>query len=160
MAQPVALEWSTEGCTIEGTTEVMGDRWSLLILRELFSGIRRFDQLTVRTAIPRQVLTDRLERFVEAGVLRREPYQEPGQRQRHEYRLTDKGIDLYPVLVAMQQWGDRYLGKPEGPLAEFVHRGCGERLELVLRCEAGHEIESNREVGSRLGPGAHRRTAG
>lgn len=159
MAQPLALEWSTDGCTIERTTDVIGDRWSLLILREVFSGIRRFDQLTVRTAIPRQVLTDRLDRLLENGVLRREPYQEAGQRTRFEYRLTDRGIDLYPVLIALQQWGDRYLADPEGPPSEFVHRGCGERVDLVLRCAAGHEIQSNREVGGRLGPGAHRRPA-
>ena len=158
MTEPVALEWSTDGCTIERTTEVIGDRWSLLILREVFSGIRRFAQLTVRTAIPRQVLTERLDRLIENGVLRREPYQDPGQRKRYEYRLTDRGIDLYPVLVALQQWGDRYLAEPEGPPSEFVHRDCGERVDLVLRCAAGHEIGSNREVGGRLGPGAHRRT--
>ena len=160
MAQPVALEWSTEGCTIEGTAEVIGDRWSLLILREVISGIRRFDQLTVRTRIPRQVLTGRLERLLDQGILRREAYQEPGQRQRYEYRLTDKGIDLYPVLVAMQQWGDRYLAKPGGPPTEFEHRDCGERIDLVLRCEGGHEVVRNREVAGRLGPGAHRLTAG
>ena len=110
MADPVALEWSTEGCTIEGTTEVMGDRWSLLMLRELFSGIRRFDQLTVRTAIPRQVLTERLERLLENGILRREPYQEPGQRQRFEYRLTDKGRALMPLIEDMRQYGREWLG--------------------------------------------------
>ena len=158
MAAPVALDWSTEGCTIEGTAEVIGDRWSLLILREVISGIRRFDQLTVRTGIPRQVLTGRLERLLDQGILRREAYQEPGQRQRYEYRLTDKGIDLYPVLVAMQQWGDRYLATPGGPPTEFEHRGCGERIELVLRCAAGHEVVRNREVAGRLGPGAHPRT--
>lgn len=157
MAEPVALEWSTEGCTIEGTAEVIGDRWSLLILREVISGIRRFDQLTVRTRIPRQVLTGRLERLQDQGILRREPYQEPGQRQRYEYRLTDKGIDLYPVLVAMQQWGDRYLGKAGGPPTEFAHRDCGGRIEMTLRCEAGHEVANNREIAGRLGPGARRR---
>jgi DNA-binding HxlR family transcriptional regulator len=160
MAEPVALEWSTEGCTIERTAEVIGDRWSLLILREVISGIRRFDQLTVRTGIPRQVLTGRLERLLDQGILRREPYQEPGQRQRSEYRLTDKGIDLYPVLVAMQQWGDHYLAAPGGPPTEFAHRDCGERIELVLRCEGGHEVVRNREVAGRLGPGAHPRTPG
>ena len=158
MTQPEALEWSTEGCTIERTAEVIGDRWSLVILREVISGIRRFDQLTVRTGIPRQVLTGRLERLLDQGILRREPYREPGQRQRLEYRLTDKGIDLYPVFVAMQQWGDRYLAAPGGPPTEFEHRDCGERIELVLRCEGGHDVVRNREVAGRLGPGARRRT--
>ena len=159
MAAPEALKWSSEGCTIERTAEVIGDRWSLVILREVISGIRRFDQLTVRTGIPRQVLTGRLERLLDQGILRQEPYREPGQRQRLEYRLTDKGIDLYPVFVAMQQWGDRYLAAPGGPPTEFEHRDCGERVELVLRCEGGHEIESNRAVAGRLGPGAQRRTS-
>ena len=159
MTHPEALDWSTEGCTIERAAEVVGDRWSLLILREVMSGIRRFDQMTERTAMPRQVLTARLERLVAQGILRREPYREPGQRQRHEYRLTDKGIDLYPVFVAMQQWGDRYLGDASGPPTEFEHRDCKERIDLVLRCGAGHEVSSNREVVGRLGPGARRRTA-
>jgi DNA-binding HxlR family transcriptional regulator len=158
MTRPEALEWSSEGCTIERTAEVIGDRWSLVILREVISGIRRFDQLTVRTGIPRQVLTGRLERLLEQGILRREPYREPGQRQRLEFRLTDKGIDLYPVFVAMQQWGDRYVAAPGGPPTEFEHRDCGERIELVLRCEGGHQVVSNREVAGRLGPGARRRT--
>ena len=159
MAQNEALDWSTDGCTIERASEILGDRWSLVILREVISGIRRFDQLTVRTAIPRQVLTDRLDRLVTQGILRREPYREPGQRQRLEYRLTDKGIDLYPVFVALQQWGDRYLGDEIGPPTEFEHRECRGRVDLVLRCEAGHEISSNREVAGRLGPGARPRTS-
>ena len=157
MSHPEALDWSSEGCTIERAAEVVGDRWSLVILREVMSGLRRFDQMTVRTAIPRQVLTDRLERLVAQGILRRDPYREPGQRQRLEYRLTDKGIDLYPVFVAMQQWGDRYLADEGGPPTEFEHRGCGERVDVVVRCRAGHEVSSNREVVGRLGPGARPR---
>ena len=158
MSEPAALEWSADNCTIGRALEVIGDRWSLLVLREVFQGIRRFDQLTVRTAIPRQMLTDRLERLVADGLLRREPYQEPGQRRRHEYRLTDKGIDLYPVLLSLQQWGEAYLAGPEGPPVEFVHRDCGEPVDLVLRCRAGHQLVSNRSVAGRVGPGARRRT--
>ena len=158
MSAPAALEWSTDNCPIQGALEVMGDRWSLLVLRELFAGIRRFDQLTVRTAIPRQVLTDRLDRLVAEGLLRREPYRDPGKRTRHEYRLTQKGLDLYPVLLSLAAWGERYLAGPEGSPIHFVHRDCGERLDLVLRCRAGHELDDTRQVGGALGPGAHRRT--
>jgi DNA-binding HxlR family transcriptional regulator len=158
MSEPAALEWSADNCTIGRALEVIGDRWSLLVLREVFQGIRRFDQLTVRTAIPRQMLTERLEALVADGLLRREPYQEPGQRRRHEYRLTDKGIDLYPVLLALQQWGSAYLADPAGSPIEFVHRDCDEPLDLVLRCRAGHEVTDNRQVGGRVGPGARRRT--
>jgi DNA-binding HxlR family transcriptional regulator len=159
MSEPAALQWSADNCTIGRTLDVIGDRWSFLVLREVFQGIRRFDQLTVRTAIPRQVLTDRLERLRAVGLLRREPYQEPGQRQRHEYRLTGKGLDLYPVLLAMQEWGSTYLADPDGPPVEFVHRDCGEPIDLVLRCRAGHEVADNRRVTGRVGPGARRRTA-
>jgi DNA-binding HxlR family transcriptional regulator len=158
MSEPAALEWSADNCTIGRTLDVIGDRWSLLLLREVFQGIRRFDQLTVRTAIPRQMLTDRLERLVADGLLRREPYREPGQRSRHEYKLTAKGLDLYPVLVALQQWGDAYLAGPEGSPIEFAHRDCDEPLDQVLRCRAGHELTSNRDVIGRVGPGARRRT--
>jgi DNA-binding HxlR family transcriptional regulator len=141
-------------CTIARSLDEIGDRWSLLVLREIFQGIRRFDDLTVRTSIPRQVLTERLRRLEAAGVLRREPYQDRGQRRRHEYRLTQKGIDLYPVFVALQEWGDAYLADPCGPAQEFIHRDCGERLDLVLRCRAGHELTANRQVSGRPGPGA------
>lgn len=159
MSEPEALQWSTETCTIQRAVEVIGDRWSLVVLRELFSGIRRFDQLTVRTAIPRQVLTARLSRLAEHGVVRRVPYQEPGQRSRYEYRLTQKGLDLYPMLMAMAAWGDRYLADADGPPVEFAHRDCGGRVELVLRCAEGHELDTSREVVGRLGPGARRRPA-
>lgn len=159
MGEPEALQWSTETCTIQRATEAIGDRWSLIVLRELFSGIRRFDQLTVRTAVPRQVLTARLARLTELGIVRRVPYQDPGQRTRDEYRLTDKGLDLYPVLMALAAWGDRYLVDDDGPPIEFGHRDCDARLGLVLRCADGHEPASSREVVGRPGPGARRRTA-
>jgi DNA-binding HxlR family transcriptional regulator len=159
MSRPEALEWSVDNCTIGRTLNVLGDRWSFIVLREVFQGIRRFDDLTVRTAIPRAVLTDRLRRLVDAGILRREPYREPGARGRSEYRLTDKGLDLYPVLLALQEWGGRYLADPEGPPIEFVHRDCGEPLHLEMHCAAGHELGRPRDVGARPGPGAHRRAA-
>jgi DNA-binding HxlR family transcriptional regulator len=157
--EPAALQWSADTCTVGLAAEVVGDRWTLLILREVFQGIRRFDQLTVRTDIPRQVLTERLARLTDDGLLRREPYQEPGQRRRFEYRLTRKGLDLYPVLIALGQWGQKYLGDESGPPVEFVHRDCGAPLDLVLRCAEGHELVESREVGGRPGLGARRRTA-
>ena len=157
MTAPEALQWSADNCTIGRTLDVIGDRWSLLVLREVFQGIRRFDDLRVRTAIPRQVLSQRLQHLLEAGLLRREPYQAPGQRRRFEYRLTAKGLDLYPILVALNHWGSTYLGDPEGPPIEFIHRGCGEQVQLVVRCAAGHELSDNRDIAGRPGPGARRR---
>lgn len=159
MSRPEALEWSSENCTIERALDVMGDRWSLIVLREVFHGIRRFDELTVRTGIPRQVLTARLKRLLDNDILRRVPYQEPGQRARSEYRLTRKGLDLYPVLMALQAWGNRYLADPEGPPVVFAHRDCGEPVDLVLRCRAGHEVSDTHDVVGTLGPGARRRAS-
>jgi DNA-binding HxlR family transcriptional regulator len=159
MSSPAALDWSADNCTIGRALDVVGDRWTFVVLREVFQGIRRFDDLTVRTAIPRTVLTDRLRRLVDAGILRKEPYREPGARSRMEYRLTEKGLDLYPVLLALQAWGDRYLAGPEGPAFEFAHRECEAPVHLVMRCEAGHELARVRDVAGRPGPGARRRIA-
>ena len=112
---PSALAWSTENCTVGRTMAILGERWTFVVLREVFNGVRRFDDIKRHSGIPRQVLSNRLALLVEQGVLRREPYQDPGERARHEYRLTEKGFDLYPVLVAIADWGDRYLADPEGP---------------------------------------------
>ena len=108
-----ALHWSVENCTISRAMAILGEKWTIVVLREVFSGLRRFDDMRVRTGIPRQVLTNRLALLVEHGVLRRVPYREPGTRVRHEYRLTEKGFDLYPVLIAVAEWGNRYLADPD-----------------------------------------------
>ena len=152
---PEALRWDPDPCSIARTLDLIGEKWSLLVLREVFSGVRRFDDLQRRIGAPRQVLSARLTTLVDAGVLRRHPYQEPGQRTRDEYRLTDAGLDLYPVLVALLRWGDRYLDQPTGgPSLDFTHAGCGEPVDLPLRCRAGHELTTTRDVRSRPGPGA------
>jgi DNA-binding HxlR family transcriptional regulator len=126
------------------------------VLREVFTGIRRFDDMRQRTGIPRQVLANRLAGLVAHGILRRVPYREPGARGRDEYRLTDKGFDLYPVLVAVSDWGDRYLADPGGPPLRTVHADCGAQVHAVLRCEAGHDLTAMRQVQPRPGPGAVR----
>jgi DNA-binding HxlR family transcriptional regulator len=154
---PAALSWSADNCTVARTLEIVGEKWTFVVLREIFMGVRRFDDMRVRTNIPRQVLTDRLARLVEHGILRREPYREPGSRVRYEYRPTDKGFDLYPVLQALREWGDRYLADPDGSPLTTVHRDCGAPVNLVLRCADGHEIDKMREVAGRPGPGARRR---
>ena len=159
MTQPEALSWSTDNCTIERAVGVFGDRWSFLVLREVFSGIRRFDDLRIRTRIPKQVLSSRLASLIDSGLLRREPYREPGQRTRNEYRLTQKGLDLYPVLVALLDWGNRYAVDVDGPPIEAVHRGCGGSVHAALACSEGHELESTRDVIFSIGPGARRASA-
>ena len=155
MSAPEALRWNPDPCSIARTLELVGEKWSLLVLRDVFTGVRRFDDLRRRTGAPRQVLAARLTRLVDAGVLRRCPYQEPGQRTREEYRLTEAGMDLYPLLVSLLRWGDRNLDQPTGgPNLELAHRDCGEPVDVVLRCRAGHEVPSARDVRPRPGPGA------
>jgi len=159
---PTALDWSVETCTIGRTMAILGEKWTVVVLRDVFNGVRRFDDIRERNGIPRQVLANRLTSLVEHGLLRREPYQEPGSRARHEYRVTPKGFDLYPVLLALAEWGDRYLAEPEGPPIQFVHRDCAAPVHLEIHCAAGHTLAERRDVLPRPGPGARRRavTAG
>jgi DNA-binding HxlR family transcriptional regulator len=152
-----ALDWSVDNCTIARTLGVLGEKWTFIVLRDVFLGIRRFEDFIEHTPIPRQVLTNRLATLVNQGLLRREEYREPGARARQEYRLTDKGIDAYPILIALREWGDRYLAGPAGPPLLTVHRDCGATVDVRLRCAAGHELRSPREVVPRPGPSAQRR---
>ena len=152
--KPAALDIAVDNCTIGRAMAILGEKWTVVVLREVFTGVRRFDDMRQRTGIPRQVLANRLARLVDEDVLRRVPYREPGARARHEYRLTDKGFDLYPVLVAVREWGDRYLADPEGPPLATVHRDCGAEVQARLHCTAGHDVESPRDVLPAPGPGA------
>jgi DNA-binding HxlR family transcriptional regulator len=154
---PRALEWSVDNCTIGRAMAILGERWTVVVLREVFNGIFRFDDMRERTGMPRQVLTNRLGLLVDNGVLRRVPYRDPGSRAREEYRLTEKGFDLYPLLVAVREWGDRYLADPGGPPLQTVHRGCGAEVHATLMCEAGHVEIAPRDVVPQPGPGAIRR---
>ncbi|MEU8238792.1 helix-turn-helix domain-containing protein [Actinoplanes missouriensis] len=156
--KPAALDWSVDNCTLARAMEILGEKWTVVVLREVFNGVWRFDDMRVRTGIPRQVLTNRLAALVGHGVLRREPYREPGARVRHEYRLTEKGFDLYPMLIAVAEWGNRYLADPEGPPIRYAHRDCGAEIRVEMRCAAGHDVSDKRAVLPQPGPGAHRRS--
>ncbi|MFI7671520.1 winged helix-turn-helix transcriptional regulator [Nocardia sp. NPDC049526] len=151
---PPAMDWSTENDTVSRAMEILGERWTVVVLREIFNGIRRFDQIREHAGVPRQVLTNRLARLCEVGLLVRRPYQEPGERKRHEYRLTPMGFDVFPIVVAVRRWGDRYLADPEGPPVTSLHRECGAEVGVELVCAAGHHIDSPRDVVFRPGPGA------
>lgn len=153
MPTPPALAYATDNCTIGRAMAVLGERWTVVVLREVYNGVRRFEDMRRHTGMPRQVLTNRLAHLVDEDILRREPYREEGQRERHEYRLTQKGFDLYPVMVAVAGWGDRYLADPEGPPVEFAHRDCGSLIEVHTRCADGHDVADPRDVVSRPGPG-------
>lgn len=146
--------YTAENCSVGRALGVVGEKWTLLVLREAFYGVRRFDDLQAALGCARNVLADRLRTLVEHGVLRREPYRVPGSRVRHEYRLTDKGRDLMPALVALMQWGDRWQGDPPGPPVVVTHRGCGEPVRASLTCAAGHGDLTARDTLPEPGPGA------
>ena len=150
------MDYDSANCAIGAAVGILGERSTFLVLREAFNGVRRFDDMQHRTGMPRQVLSQRLARLVAEGLLRKVPYQENGQRRRTEYRLTEKGLDLYPVLVALMEWGDRYEVGTEGPQVLLRHRDCGEPVRLQVSCAAGHVLESAREVTPVPGPGARK----
>jgi DNA-binding HxlR family transcriptional regulator len=156
MGRPWILDYDSANCAIGATVGLIGERPTFLVLREAFNGVRRFDDMQRRTGMPRQVLSDRLARLVGEGLLRKVPYQEDGQRRRFEYRLTEKGLDLYPVLVALMEWGDRHAVGTAGPQVLLRHRDCGEPVRLQMACAAGHVLESAREVTPVPGPGARK----
>lgn len=156
MAKPWAIDYDTANCNIAAALEVVGEKWTFLVLREAFNGIRRFEDMQRRTGAPRQVLSSRLARLVTEGILRKEPYQEAGQRSRNEYRLTEKGIALFPVMAALLAWGDKYAAAPGGPAVELTHRDCGAPVFLQLACSEGHALGSARDVTPVPGPGARR----
>jgi DNA-binding HxlR family transcriptional regulator len=129
-----------QNCSIARTLELVGERWTMLVIREAFLGRRRFDELAERLGIARNVLTDRLKRLVEEGVLEKVPYQE--RPQRFEYRLTAKGVDLWPVMVALLQYGDRHYA-PHGPPMRLTHRDCGGELDDRRICKAcGEKLQA------------------
>jgi DNA-binding HxlR family transcriptional regulator len=156
MTKSWALDYDTANCNIAAALAVVGEKWTFLVLREAFNGVRRFDDMQRRTGAPRQVLSNRLGRLVEEGILRKAPYQEAGMRPRHEYRLTEKGIEFYPVIAALLAWGDKYAAAPGGPAVELTHRDCGAPVFLQLACSDGHTLGSAREVTPVPGPGARR----
>jgi len=156
MRRSWALDYDTAGCTIAAALEVVGERSTFLVLREAFNGVRRFDDMQRRTGMPRQVLSSRLARLVGDGILRKVPYREEGQRPREEYRLTDKGLDLFPLVVALLTWGDKYAAGPDGPPVLLTHSGCGAPVHLTLTCTAGHVLGSARDVAPLPGPAARR----
>jgi DNA-binding HxlR family transcriptional regulator len=127
-------------CSIARALEVIGDRWTLLVIRDTFLGLHRFDDFQKSLGVARNVLTDRLNRLVEEGILRRRLYQE--RPERHEYRLTRKGVELWPAMMTMMKWGDRYL-YPEGHPRLVLHKDCGGEIDERLHCS---------KCGAELGP--------
>jgi DNA-binding HxlR family transcriptional regulator len=142
-------DYPNQYCPMAATLEVIGERWTILIVRDLFLGLRRFDDLQRKLGVARNILQSRLERLMEHGVVRREPYQE--HPVRYEYRLTEKGIDLWPVLMSLLQWGDRYAIEGERPMI-IEHRGCGGELDDRRRClRCGADVSAREVLAVRTG---------
>jgi DNA-binding HxlR family transcriptional regulator len=149
--------YETQVCSIARSLEVLGDRWTLLVLRDAFLGVRRFEDFQRTLGVARNVLTDRLNRLVEEDILRRVPYHE--RPVRFEYRLTEKGLDLWPVMMTLLQWGDRYYLDSRGAPLVVRHRECGGQLTPHLTCDkCGAEL-GPRDVVTEPGPGAAVRAA-
>ncbi len=132
--------WRMDRCPVGTSLEVVGTRSAMLIMREAFYGTTRFDDFAVRVGITEAVAAARLRALTEAGLLRREPYREPGQRTRHEYRLTDMGRDLAPVVFGLFEWGSKYLTSSGRRPLDLTHSGCGAEVHVGIACEAGHRI--------------------
>jgi DNA-binding HxlR family transcriptional regulator len=142
--------YENQNCSIARSLEQIGERWTILILRDVFLGLRRFDDFQRSLGVSRGILADRLDRLVESGILERRLYQE--RPERYEYRLTDKGRDLWPVTFSLLKWGDRYYAE-HGPPRLILHRGCGGAVTERLRCaKCGAEVGA-RDVEARPGPG-------
>jgi DNA-binding HxlR family transcriptional regulator len=137
-------------CSVAQCLEAVGEWWSMLIVRDAFLGVTRFEEFQGRLGISRNILQQRLVTLVDVGVFDRVPYSE--HPLRHDYRLTDKGRDLWPVLTAMRQWGDRYAA-PSGPPIQIAHKSCGAISEAVLVCGSCGEAIGPRDVRAVAGPG-------
>jgi len=132
--------WTAERCSVDRALRVVGTRSAMLIMREAYYGTRKFDDFARRVGITEAVTATRLKQLCTAGLLRREPYREPGQRTRFDYQLTEMGRDLVPALLALMQWGDQYLSGPSGPPLAVRHTGCGADAQVRVTCAEGHDV--------------------
>lgn len=146
------MKWSElagETCSVARTVAVIGDRWTLMLLRDCFLGVRRFEDFERRLGISRSIVSDRLKRLVDEGVLRREAYQH--RPVRHEYRLTEKGLDLHPVFMAIVHWGDVHYAGEAGPPMIHRHKACGCDFAPVIACSECGGTVTARDVEVRAG---------
>ncbi|HXF30734.1 MAG TPA: helix-turn-helix domain-containing protein [Solirubrobacterales bacterium] len=145
-------DYPNQGCSLAHSLEVIGERWSLLIVRDVMNGNRRFSGIQASLGIARNVLSARLQRLIDEDILERRAYQESPPR--HEYFLTEKGLDLWPALIALMGWGDRHSGNPAGPPLRIVHKGCGGFVTDRGICEDCGEVLTAHDAKAVPGPGA------
>lgn len=144
--------FAAQNCSIARTLSILGERWTLIVLTELFLGRRRFDEIQAERGIATNVLSQRLATLVDEGIAERRRYSE--HPERFEYHLTDKGRELLPLQLAMLRWGDKYKSADSGAPVESVHTDCGHTFQMVPTCShCGEKIEPG-AVTARLGPGA------
>src|SRR3954452_689965 len=144
--------YDTQVCSIARGLEVIGDRWTLLVVRDAFLGLKRFQEFEEELGIPKKVLSDRLQRLVEECFFEKRLYQE--RPERHEYVLTAKGRGLWRVLAQLMLWGDEHYAGQDGPPRLLRHRRCGGRLDHTLRCKkCGAALQDSRELNLAPGPG-------
>ena len=146
------LHWNSlakENCSLARSLAVVGDRWTLLILRDAFLRVRRFDDFEKSLKIARRVLAERLALLVEEGIFAKLPYQE--RPTRYEYRLTEKGLELYPAIIALVHWGDKHYAGKSGPPMLHRHLNCGHDFRAVLTCSECKAPLHAREVAVRPG---------
>jgi len=145
-------DYPGQACSLAKSLEVIGERWSLLIVRDVMNGNRRFSGIQASLGIARNVLSARLQRLLDEDILERRAYQESPPR--HEYFLTEKGLDLWPILIALMHWGDRHSAGPDGPPLVVRHKDCGGEVSDRGICEACGEVLTARDAIAVPGPGA------
>lgn len=150
-------EASDQYCSVARAMAVLGDRWTLLIVREAFAGVRRFDDFRTELGVARNILTDRLKRLVDAGILEVRQYQD--NPPRHEYRLTPRGADLNAVLLSLMAWGDRWMAEEAGPPILIQHTSCGHTIAPELHCPECGGALTPRNVRLLNGPGLPKEAA-
>jgi len=144
------MKWSEladQPCSVSRTVAIIGDRWTLLLLRDCFNGSKRFEEFQGSLGISRTIVKDRLVLLVKEGVLAKVPY--GPKKSRHEYRLTKKGLGLYPILMSIFRWGDEYYFQKMGPPLYFRHKNCGKEFHSELVCSECGEILDPRDVDVR-----------
>jgi DNA-binding HxlR family transcriptional regulator len=148
------VDYDSESCSVQRTLAVIGEKWTMLLIRDAANGVHRFDDFRRHVGLSDAVLADRLRTLVAQGLFETREYQEPGQRKRNEYRLTAKGWDLFPVLVALMQFGDKHLSDGTGEPWQVLHKGCGHPVRAEVRCVHDGELLTHRDTESVPGHGA------
>jgi DNA-binding HxlR family transcriptional regulator len=153
------LDYESSACSVQRTLCVIGEKWTILLIRDAANGVHRFDDFRRHVGLSEAVLADRLRTLVREGLFETREYREQGQRRRREYRLTKKGWDLFPVLVALMQWGDKHLDNGTGEPLRVVHKTCGHEVEAVVRCTHDHRVVTQYDTRVEPGPGARPRAS-